>query len=108
VKRRHLFLLYFFLFSVLGKASIDDSIKLMMNLRDANNASEKTLALIKLSEFFQQNNLEKGMSYANEAMQLALIEDDHNLIGRAYHNLGEINYGLGNYTISIKSYENAL
>jgi len=108
VKQKYLFLLCFFLFSILVEASIDDSLKLMKNLREANNASEKTLALIKLSEFFQQNNLEKGLSYANEALQLALIEDDDKLIGRAYHNLGEINYGLGEYKLSIKNYESAL
>ena len=80
----------------------------MKNLQEANNASEKTDALIKLSEFFQQNNLEKGLSYANEAVQLAFIEDDHKLIGRAYHNLGEVNFLSGDYDVATKNFESAL
>jgi len=90
------------------EASVDDSLKLMKNLREANNASEKTHALIKLSEFYQYKNLKKGLSYANEAIQLALIEDDPKLIGHAYHNLGEINFLAGEYELATQNFESSL
>lgn len=85
-----------------------DSLVLIKKLQQAANDQQKIQANIALAKFFIARNLTQAQTFVNSAKSLSNKNNSNEGLADAYCVEGEINYLLGNYSISKSNYIEAL
>jgi len=90
---------FFFLVgsAFIAEASVNDSLKLLNNLKQATTPAKKIEASVQLSEVFQQKNITRAMLYAKQCIEIATPTNNPDLIGKAYATRAEVNFISGDY-----------
>lgn len=85
-----------------------DSTVLIKKLNQASNTQQKIEAHIKLAKYFLAVNVDRAMSYAQQAKDLAQTTKDVNALADAICAEGEANFLLNNYEASKQNFTEAL